>query len=232
MIEVRRAGDRFHTKLDWLDSWHSFAFGPHYNESHVQFGPLRVLNDDTVAPGGGFGTHRHSEMEIVSIVLEGTLAHKDSTGTEEALHAGEVQRMSAGMGVAHSEYNASDSEPVNFLQIWVLPAVARLAPAYEQRDFSKLDRRNKLVPIVSGRGHAGALKIHQDAAFFLGSLGNETRVEHPVGAARRAYVFTIEGALGVGGEKLARRDAARVERTETIAIEALEPAEVLLIDLP
>lgn len=232
MIELRRAGDRFHTKLDWLDSWHSFAFGPHYHEKHVQFGPLQVLNDDTVAPGGGFGTHRHSEMEIVSIVLEGALAHKDSTGTEEVLHAGEVQRMSAGTGVAHSEYNASDEEPVKFLQVWVLPAIPRLNPAYEQRDFSTIDKRDRLVPVVSGRNDGGALKIHQDAMFFMGSLGKGTRVEHPVGAKRRAYIFAIEGALEVGGAKLARRDAAKVEGVDTVPVEALEPAEVLLIDLP
>jgi quercetin 2,3-dioxygenase len=232
MIGIRRAGERFHTKLDWLDSWHSFAFGPHYNEAHVQFGPLRVLNDDEVAPGGGFGTHRHSEMEIVSVVLEGALAHKDSTGKEEVLKAGEVQRMSAGTGVSHSEYNASEDEPVRFLQLWIFPALPRLAPSYEQRDFSQADRRNRLVPVVSGRNDAGALAIHQDAALFLGALDKGARLEHEVGAKRRAYLFVVEGAMRVGGVAVGRRDGARVEGVERLTLEAEAAAEVLLIDLP
>jgi hypothetical protein len=231
-VQVRRAGERFHTKLAWLDSWHSFAFGPHYREDRVQFGPLRVLNDDTVAPGGGFGTHPHREMEIVSIVLEGALAHKDTTGTEEVLHAGEVQRMSAGTGVQHSEYNASESEPVKFLQIWLTPAQPRLRPSYEQRDFSKEDRRNALVPVASGRGHAGALKLHQDAAMFRLALEGDGKVSHGMGKGRRAFVFAIEGSLTVGGAPLGRRDAAAVEGVESLDLAAGGPAEVLLIDLP
>lgn len=232
MIEVRRARDRFHTSLEGQDSWHSFAFGPHYSEPHVQFGPLRALNDDSLAPGAGFGTHRQSEMEMVTLVLEGTLAHEGSGGGEELQRPGDVRRVSAGTGVRHCEYNASDTRPVRFLQAWLFPAQARLEPSCEQRAFPAADRRDAFVPVVSGRGHAGALALHQDAALFLGSLGAGVRVRHALAPGRRAYLFVVEGAVEAGGERLERRDGARLTGVAALEVEARAPAEVLLVDLP
>ena len=232
MIRIQRTAERFHTQLEWLDSWHSFNFGRHYRADRVNFGPLRVLNDDTVAPGAGFGTHAHSEMEVVSIVRQGALSHKDSTGGEGVIRRGEVQRMSAGTGVRHSEFNVSDGEPVKFLQIWILPNEAKLAPSFEQDNFEGRLKPDELTAVASGRPGTGALAMHQDASIMIGRLARGVPIEHDLRGGRRAYVFVMDGRIALGTHALGPGDAAAAEGIESIAFETKVAAEVLLIDLP
>jgi len=232
MLRVQRAAERFHTQLEWLDSWHSFNFGRHYRADRVNFGPLRVLNDDAVAPGAGFGTHAHSEMEIVSIVRQGALSHKDSTGGEGVIRRGEVQRMTAGTGVRHSEFNASDEEPVKFLQIWILPNEAKLPPSFEQANFEARLKPDALTTVVSGRPGQGALPMHQDGSIMIGTLARGVPIEHELGGGRRAYLFVMDGRIALGTHTLGRGDAAAAEGVEFIAFDTKVASDVLLIDLP
>jgi len=232
MITVRKASDRFHTQAGWLDSWHTFSFADHYDPDQAGFGPLRVINDDTVQPGQGFGTHPHRDMEILTWVLEGALAHRDSTGGGGVIRPGDLQRMSAGTGVAHSEYNGSETEPVHFLQIWIVPQRKGVRPSYEQKTFPPGERSGNLRLLASPDGRDGSLAIHQDAQVFGTVLGKGQRVAHDLGRGRRAWVHVARGSVDVNGRKLAAGDGAALSDERTVSLEASGPAEVLLFDLP
>lgn len=208
-IDVRRAADRFHTTLDWLDSWHSFSFDRHYDPANTGHGQLVVLNDDTVAPGTGFGTHGHRDMEIVTWVLDGALEHRDSTGGHGVIRPGLAQRMSAGAGIRHSEYNASATEPVHFLQMWVVPDTTGIEPGYEERDVTGLLAGGGLVPVASGQGHEGAISLHQrDAVMYAARL--PAGEEAPIPDGVHVHVFVALGSGTLAGDDLARGDAARL----------------------
>jgi redox-sensitive bicupin YhaK (pirin superfamily) len=229
MITVRKSNDRGVGRHGWLTTRHTFSFANYYDPAHMGFRSLRVINEDTVAPGKGFGAHRHENMEIVSIVMEGALAHKDSTGGEGVLRRGEVQRMSAGTGVVHSEFNGSSSEPVHFFQIWIEPAVDGIAPGYEQKFFD--EERGALRLLVAPHGENGALDIHQDAKVYSALLDSGQRVEHALGAGRAAWIQVARGSVDVNGTKLAEGDGAAVEDEPSLAISAKDDAELLLFDL-
>jgi redox-sensitive bicupin YhaK (pirin superfamily) len=228
-IDLRRAGDRFHTQLDWLDSWHSFSFGPHYDPANTSFGLLIVSNDDVVRAGSGFGTHPHRDMEIVTWVLRGELEHRDSTGTDGIIYPGLAQRMSAGSGITHSEMNASTSADVHLVQMWVLPDTLGITPGYEQRDVSDALAGGGLVPVASGQGHDDAITIHQrDAVLYAGRLAPGTRVDVP--DAPHVHVYVADGAATLdGGQPLATGDAARLTDAGGVPLSASSGgAEVLV----
>jgi redox-sensitive bicupin YhaK (pirin superfamily) len=227
MIEIHRAKDRGKTKASWLESYHSFSFGDWYDPKRMGFGPLRVLNDDIIAAGGGFPSHGHRDMEIVTIVLSGALAHKDSTGGSGVIKPGEVQHMSAGSGIVHSEFNASDSEPASLLQIWIQPKERGIAPNYSQQPFHLT--RNKLTRIVDGEGRDGALKMHQDATFWLGEFDEEEKIALNM---EKSYVFIISGSVSLNGEELHERDAAAVEKENYTSAKSTANTKVLVIELP
>jgi len=231
MLTVRRSGDRFHTKIGWLDSRHTFSFGEHYDPDHMGFRALRVINEDRVKAGSGFGTHGHRDMEIISYVLEGQLAHKDSMGTGSTIVPGDVQRMSAGSGVMHSEENPSRSEAVHFLQIWILPDSRRLPPSYEQKNFSEEERHNRLRPVAARDGRDGALTVHQDVTLYAALFDAGQAVTHELAAGRHAWVQVTRGAVTVNGEKLLAGDGAAISEERRVAILAESPSEVLLFDL-
>lgn len=232
MMTVRKSEERGRTILDWLDSRHSFSFGDYYDPMHMGFGPLRVINDDRVAPGGGFPTHPHSDMEIVTYVLEGALAHKDSLGTGSAIKRGDVQRMSAGTGILHSEFNASISDPVHFLQIWIVPDEKGLEPSYEQKTFEDAEKRGKLRPIASRTGRDGSVTIHRDVDLYATLLGEGESVRHELKPGRASWVQVAEGAVLLNGQQLDAGDGTAIETPGVIEIRgAAEEAEVLLFDL-
>ena len=232
MITLRKAGDRGHANHGWLDSFHSFSFADYYDPAHMGFGPLRVINEDRVEPGMGFGTHGHRDMEIVSYVLDGELEHKDSMGTGSIIVPGDVQRMSAGKGVLHSEFNPSRERKVHFLQIWIEPAVRGIAPSYEQANVPAAAKRGRLAPIAGPQGAGAAVTIHQDARLYAALLDGAERVTHALAPGRRAYVHVARGRVRVNGEPLAAGDAAKLEGEAAIALDQGEAAEVLLFDLP
>jgi len=233
MIELRRSEDRGRFENEWLESRFSFSFADYYDPRHVAFGPLRVLNDDWVRPGRGFDPHPHREMEIITYVLQGAVEHQDSSGGRGIVGAGEVQVMSAGTGVVHSERNPSPTEDLHLLQIWVMPAVPRLPPRYEQRKFTVEGRRNRLLPVVAQQPVDGALKIFQDVTMRVAALDAGRDVELPLGAGRRAYVHVIEGRVSVNAaEELRPGDAAKLTAEDRVALRALEAADLVLFDLP
>ena len=232
MITLRRSHERGHANHGWLDSFHSFSFADYYDPSHMGFGPLRVINEDRVEPGMGFGTHGHRDMEIVSYVLDGELEHKDSMGTGSIIVPGDVQRMSAGKGVLHSEFNPSRERKVHFLQIWIEPAVRGIAPSYEQANVPAEAKRGRLAPIAGPQGAGAAVTIHQDARLYAALLDGAERVTHALAPGRRAYVHVARGRVRVNGEPLAAGDAAKLEGEAAIALDQGEAAEVLLFDLP
>ena len=232
MIVKRAAGERGATRMPWLDSRHTFSFGEYYDPAHMGFGPLRVINEDRVVPGGGFGTHGHRDMEIVSYVLSGALEHKDSLGTGSIIRPGEVQRMSAGTGIRHSEFNPSRSEPVHFLQIWILPERAGLAPSYEQKAFPAEERQGRLRLVASPDGSDGAVTIHQDARIYVAALGGGDAVEQPLSSGRSAWVQVARGEIDLSGVSLGPGDGAAVRDEGRLHLRAGNgPAEVLLFDL-
>jgi len=231
MITLRRADDRFHTKIDWLDSWHTFSFGDHHDPGQMGFRALRVINDDTVQPGRGFGTHSHRDMEILTYVLEGALAHRDSTGGGGVIRPGDVQRMSAGTGVAHSESNASQGEPVHFLQIWIVPERRGVEPGYEQTSFPPKERSGKLRLLASREGREGSVKIHQDASVYGTVLGKAEGVSHELQPGRHAWVQVARGTIDLNGERLAAGDGAAISDERRLALQGVDGAEVLLFDL-
>jgi quercetin 2,3-dioxygenase len=231
MIKVRPAAERAHTNIGWLDSWHSFSFGQHYDPENMGFRSLRVINDDRVRGGSGFGTHPHRDMEIVTYVLEGALEHRDSLGTGSIIRPGEVQRMSAGTGIAHSEYNHSDTEPVHLLQIWLLPERPGIQPGYEQKAFPEAERRGQLRLVAARDGREGAVTIHQDAELYVASLAEGDTVRHQLRPDRHAWVQIARGAATVNGQPLQAGDGAAVSDEEALEIRGDGEAEVLLFDL-
>lgn len=231
MIQKIKAADRFHIESDWLSAYWLFSFDRYYDPANMNFGPLRVFNHDTIAPQSGFPTHSHREMEIVTYILEGELTHADSTGGRGVIRSGEVQRMTAGSGVAHSEINAT-KERVRLLQMWVTPAKSGLPPAYEQKEFTPQERAGRLFPIASGDKAGGAVHIHQDATFYVSALKAGNAVEHVLKTGRRAFVYVIEGEIELNGEKFETGDQARLTEIEKIEIRGIKPSELILIDLP
>lgn len=232
-IVVRPALSRGHANHGWLDSYHTFSFANYYDAAHMGFGPLRVINEDRVQPGGGFATHGHRNMEIVSYVIEGALEHKDSLGTGSVIRPGEVQAMSAGSGVRHSEFNASKSDPVHFLQIWLLPDEQEAAPRYDQKAFPQAERRGRLRLIASRDGREGALRLRQDADIYATVLDKDDSVAFAMRNGRRAWLQIVAGAADVNGVAVSAGDGVAVEGEKEIAIAARErDAEILLFDLP
>lgn len=231
-MQIIKAKDRFHVESDWLSAYWLFSFDRYYDPNNMNFGPLRVFNHDTVQERGGFPTHPHREMEIVTYVLDGELTHHDSVGGHGVIHAGEVQRMTAGTGIAHSEINVSETKPVKLLQMWVLPERAELKPSYEQKQFTTEQRAGVLLPIASGQDTPGAVKIHQDATFYVSRLNPGDQVEHRLKSGRRAFFYLIEGEVQVGDEKMSAGDQARITDGTEIRITGSQPSEIILIDLP
>ncbi len=232
MIQVRKSEDRGHANHGWLDSHHTFSFADYHDPAHVQFSVLRVINEDRVAPGAGFPTHGHRDMEIVSYVLEGALEHKDSLGTGSVIRPGDVQRMSAGTGVRHSEFNASKSERVHFLQIWILPEANSIAPGYEQKHFAPAELTDKLRLIASPDGREGSVTIHQDAFLYATKLDGAMNVSHALATDRRAYVHVAHGNVLLNGMPLTAGDGARIEQEPSLRLSNGQTAEVLVFDLP
>lgn len=231
-MQIIKAKDRFHIESDWLSAYWLFSFDRYYDPSNMNFGPLRVFNHDTIAGGGGFPTHSHREMEIVTYVLSGKLAHKDSTGGVGFINAGEVQRMTAGTAIAHSEFNASETDPTRLLQIWVLPERAGLTPSYEQKQFTTEQRTGVLLPIASGQDVPGGVKIHQDTTFYVSRLRAGDSVAHELKAGRRAFLYVIEGEVALNSEALSTGDQARITEAGTLNLSASGESEIILIDLP
>ena len=231
MITVRKSQDRGVGRHGWLTTHHTFSFANYYDPRQMGFRSLRVINEDTVAPGRGFGAHQHDNMEIVSIVMEGALAHRDSTGGDGVLRRGEVQRMSAGTGVVHSEFNGSEEEPVHFFQIWLMPEKRGITPGYEQKLFPDEERRGRLRLVVAPNAPDGALNIHQDARIYTTLLSDGERVEHVLEQGRGAWIQVARGSVDVNGTRLGAGDGAAIEEESSLAITASGDAELLLFDL-
>ena len=231
MITLRRSEDRGSTQIDWLNSRHSFSFGDYYDPAHMGFRSLRVINDDRVAPGQGFGMHGHRDMEIVTYVLDGALQHRDSMGNGSVLRAGELQRMTAGTGVRHSEFNPSDTEWVHLYQIWLLPQRKALTPSYEQLAVSEEEKRGRFRLVASPDGAAGSLTIHQDARLYLASLSPGESVAHEIDRGRAAWLQVLRGDVEAAGERLSAGDGAALGGEAELSVRANGPAEVLLFDL-
>lgn len=231
MINIRKAGERGHTHIGWLDSYHTFSFGDYYDKENHGFRSLRVINQDRVEPSQGFDTHGHRDMEIISYVLEGELEHKDSMGTGSIIRPGDVQRMSAGSGVLHSEYNPSNAKPVRFLQIWIIPDKRGLKPGYDQKHFTDDQKRGRLLQVASPDGQDGSLSIHQDARIYSALLDPGQLVTFENKEGRGAWVQMARGKALLNGQKLEMGDGAAVTGEESLKIEGKEAAEILLFDL-
>jgi redox-sensitive bicupin YhaK (pirin superfamily) len=232
MLEVRKSEERGHADHGWLVSKHTFSFAGYRDPRHTGFGPLLVINEDRVAPGQGFGTHAHRDMEIISYVLEGALEHKDSMGTGSVLHYGDVQRMSAGSGVRHSEFNGSQGDWVHFLQIWIQPNVTGIPPSYEEKHFPVENKRGKLRLVASGDGRDGSVLIHQDAAVYATIIDGADRIEHMLAHGRTGYVHLVRGRASVNGIALADGDALKISGEPAIVLSDAQGAELLVFDLP
>ena len=232
MITYRPAAERGRTQIDWLDSRHTFSFGEYYDPTHVGFRVLRVINDDRVAPGQGFGKHGHRDMEILTYILAGALEHRDSMGNGSVIRPGDVQRMSAGTGVTHSEFNPSATEEVHFLQIWLLPEALRLPPGYEQKHFTAADKRGRLRLIAAPDAADGALLLHQQARVYAGLLEGAERTEFRVAEGRRAWLQVARGELSVDDVRLSAGDGARTPGPAQLTLHGGAAAEVLVFDLP
>jgi redox-sensitive bicupin YhaK (pirin superfamily) len=230
MITVRKSADRGRASHGWLDSRHTFSFAEYHDPAHMGFGPLRVINEDRVAPGEGFPRHAHRDMEILSYVLEGALEHKDSLGTGSIIRPGDVQRMSAGTGIQHSEFNPSKTDPVHFLQIWILPERTGIAPGYEQKSFA-FDETKGLLLVASGTGRNGALAVHQDADVYAGRLAKGGSVKHGLRPRRLGWVQVARGTIALNGLMLGSGDGAAVVGETELTLRAGENAEVLLFDM-
>lgn len=232
MIRIRRAAERGHADHGWLDTYHTFSFADYFDPEHVGFRSLRVLNEDRVQPEKGFPSHPHRDMEILTCVLEGALQHRDSMGNGSVIRSGEIQRMTAGTGVVHSEFNASATEPVHFLQIWILPGSPGLDPGYEQKSFREGSRRGRLHRVASPEGEDGAVRIHQDASVYAALLEPGERVEHALAAGRAAWIQVARGTAVLDGDRLEAGDGAAVTDAPAVALGATAPGtEVLLFDL-
>jgi redox-sensitive bicupin YhaK (pirin superfamily) len=231
MIQIRRSQERGHADHGWLNSYHSFSFADYFDPQHVEFGALRVINEDRVVPGAGFGTHGHRDMEIISYVLEGELAHKDSTGTASVIRPGDVQRMSAGRGVMHSEFNHSQVHPVHFLQIWIQPDVRGIQPEYEEKRFGPEEKRGRLRLIASPDGTEGSVRIHQDARVLAGLFDGDEHADFAIEPGRRAYVHVARGAITVDGVALGAGDALMATDSSQLTLRDGKRAEVIVFDL-
>jgi redox-sensitive bicupin YhaK (pirin superfamily) len=234
MLTVRKAQDRGYADHGWLKSFHSFSFADYVDPAHMGVGNLRVINEDRIAPGTGFGTHSHRDMEIVSYVLDGALGHKDSIGNGATIVPGEVQRMSAGTGIAHSEFNHAPGQTTHFLQIWLLPNRRGIAPGYEQKAFADTDKRGRLLLVASPDGPAhvnGSVTIHADAAMYAGLFDGDEKAELALDTARLAYVYLVRGALEVNGQTLSAGDAAQLDGETRLVLQRGRSAEVIVFDL-
>ena len=231
MMTIRPAEERGHAVHGWLDSHHTFSFADYYDSKHSDFRSLRVINEDRVAPGQGFGTHPHREMEIISYVLEGALQHRDSIGTGSIIRPGDVQRMSAGTGVAHSEYNASKTEPVHFLQIWLLPNERGIKPSYEQKAFPDTEKRGRLRVVASPDSRDGSVAIHTDAVVYAGLFDKGEAAELRLDRGRHAWVHVARGKVRVNARELKAGDGAALSQEDVIRIEGVDGGEVLVFDL-
>lgn len=230
MLTLRKAADRFHTHIDWLDSWHTFSFGHHYAPHHMGFGPLRVINDDRVKGGGGFPTHPHRDMEIITVVLEGALQHKDSIGTGSVIKPGDVQKMSAGSGIKHSEFNASPTTPVHLLQIWIEPNKTGVAPEYQQIHFAHERLSNQFCLVAAPEGN-GVISLYQDAHMYIAELDAGKTLEFPVAKGRKVWVHVATGNAEVQGLKMGAGDGLAVESESKLAFSAQAASKLLLFDL-
>ncbi|MCU1277577.1 MAG: putative Quercetin 2,3-dioxygenase [bacterium] len=234
MLTIRKADERGHADHGWLDSHHTFSFADYHDPKHMGFGPLRVINDDTVAGGGGFPPHAHRDMEIISYVIEGALQHKDNIGNGSVIKPGDVQRMSAGPGVVHAEYNASKSEPVHFLQIWIMPERGGLPSGYEQKYFSDDDKRGKLRLVASPDGADGSVRVQQDARMFASLLEGGQSVEHAIAAGRKGWLHVVKGSAEVNGKGLRAGDGVAIDASggvEKLTIGSKDRGEILLFDM-
>lgn len=231
MIAIRKSAARGHANHGWLDSYHTFSFANYYDPNYMSFRSLRVINEDIINPGKGFGTHGHTDMEIITYVLEGALEHKDSLGTGAIIKPGEVQRMSAGTGIQHSEFNPSQTEPVHLLQIWLLPDTNGLPPSYEQRDFPLEERRGKLRLVAARDARDGAVKVHQNVDLYAAVLDKNSRISHAFQPNRHAWVQVARGSVLLNGLPLEKGDGAAVSDESEVVVEATADAEILLFDL-
>ena len=231
MLTIRKSQERGYADHGWLRSFHSFSFAGYFDPAQMGFGNLRVINEDRVAAGAGFGTHGHRDMEIISYVLSGELAHKDSMGNVESIPPGDVQRMSAGRGVMHSEFNHKADQTTHFLQIWIEPNVKGIEPGYEQKAFSEADKRGRLRLIVSPDGSEGSVSVHADARLYAGLFDGSEKAELALDAQRKTYVHLVRGELEVNGQKLTAGDAAKLEGETRLSLSAANDAEVLVFDL-
>ncbi len=231
MIQVRKANDRGHADHGWLNTYHTFSFSSYQDCNHMRFRSLRVMNEDVVAPGQGFGTHPHNDMEIVTYVLEGALEHRDSMGNGEVLRPGEFQRMTAGTGITHSEFNPSESEPVHLYQIWLLPERKGIEPSYEQKRFSDEERHNQLRLVASRDAEHGSLLIHQDARIFLSKIDAGKEIKHELKEHRHAWLQVLRGTVSLNGTDLGTSDGVAVSDERSLTIQANTDAEIMLFDL-
>jgi quercetin 2,3-dioxygenase len=231
MIRIRKSDERGHFDHGWLQTYHTFSFSRYYDPRHMSFRSLRVMNEDWIAPGKGFGTHGHEDMEIVTYVLDGAVAHRDSLGSGDVLHPGELQRMTAGTGINHSEFNASPTEPVHLYQIWLLPEREGLEPSYEQKAYPADERHNRLRLVASPDGRDGSLTIRQDARLFLGSLDQDRELVYALPTDRHAWLQVLRGNVELNGVALSVGDGAAVSEETALAVRAQSPSEVLLFDL-
>ena len=232
MLTLRKAEERGHADHGWLDSYHSFSFADYYDREHVSYGPLRVINEDRIQAGSGFPTHGHRDMEIISYVLEGALGHKDSMGNGSSIVPGDVQRMSAGTGVQHSEYNHSKSETTHFLQIWIQPKITGIPPSYEQKHFPVAEKRGRLRLVASPDGLEGSVSMNQNAFLYAGFFDGAERAVLPLAAGRNGYVHIARGKITINGQRLDAGDALKLGGVEAIELEGGQEAEVLVFDLP
>ena len=232
MIEVRKSEDRGHANHGWLDSYHTFSFGDYFDPTQIGFGPLRVINEDWIDPSTGFGTHGHRDMEIITYVLEGELGHKDSMGNGSVIRPGNVQRMSAGTGVRHSEFNHSTDQKTHLLQIWIEPNVSGVAPGYEERNFDTAQKRGRLCLVASPDGRNGSVTIHQDAQLYVGLFDGAEQVRYVIAQGRRAYLHVARGGISVNGVALNAGDALKFLEETDIELSQGRDAEILLFDLP
>ena len=230
MMKITKNNENFVTQTDWLTSYHHFSFGQHFDPTKTNFGPLRVFNDDAIAPAKGFGFHQHHDMEIVTYVLDGTLHHKDNFGNDGIINAGEVQRMSAGTGIFHSEFNHSDSEELSLLQIWINPDKKGLQPSWEQRKFSREQRLNKMLCVVSPSQSDSSLLIHQDVSFYVSRI-DDSSVSYEFAKDRIGYLFVISGSPTLNDAKLDAKDSAEIYGERKILISSSTPSEIILLDL-
>ena len=231
MLTLRKSQERGYADHGWLKSFHSFSFANYYDPQHMGFGNLQVINEDRIAPGTGFGTHGHRDMEIISYVLEGNLAHKDTLGNVKGIPPGDVQRMSAGTGVQHSEFNHANDQTTHFLQIWIEPNVTGIPASYEQKTYATADKRGKLRLVASPDGAEGSVLIHADARLYAGLFDGAEKAELAVDPSRKAYVHVVRGEIDVNGKRLSAGDAAMLQNEKLVALAAGKDAEVLVFDL-